>query len=182
MSEPHRPAPAKLFVSIFAPEESLIDKALERLESVLGPHDLKGPLLPFNQTDYYEPEFGSNLVRRFISFERLIEQEAIVPIKHLAWKIEKEMSHEGKRRVNIDPGYILLERLVLVTFKNFSHRLYLGQGVYGEVTLIFRKGRFEALPWTYPDYASPEAHEVFMKMRARYKEGLKAWRARDALR
>ncbi len=182
MSEPQIPTPAKLFVSIFSREDSLIEKALARLESVLGPHDIKSPLLPFDKTDYYEPEFGPNLKRRFISFKNLIKQESIISIKHFAWKIEKEMSVEEHRLVNIDPGYILLERLVLVTFKNFSHRLYLGQGVYGEVTLIFKKGRFEPLPWTYPDYSSEEALEIFLKMRQRYKEELKIWREKHAFR
>ncbi len=182
MSEPKLPVPAKLFVSIFAYEDRLIEKAIKRLESNLGPHDIKGPLLPFDRTNYYESEFGPNLVRRFVSFKHLIDQGIIASIKHLAWKIEKEMSIERRRLVNIDPGYILLERLVLVTFKNFSHRLYLGQGVYGEVTLIFRKGQFESLPWTYPDYASQEAREIFLKMRLRYKEDLKYWRAQHAFR
>jgi len=182
MSEPQAPSPAKLFVSIFAREDALITEALNRLEMLLGPIDFKGPLLPFDKTDYYEPEFGPDLVRRFVSLKRLISQEEIIAVKHLAWKIEKAFTLKGRRRVNIDPGYILLERLVLVTFKNFSHRIYLGRGVYGEVTLIFRQGRFEPLPWTYPDYADPVALKIFNQIREHYKEELKKWRARHAFR
>ena len=170
MSEPQRPDPAQLFMSIFAPGDDLIQAARKRLEEVLGPVEEESPLLPFDKTRYYAPEFGEHLVRRFFFFERLIPQELIVPIKHLAWKIEKEFSVAGKRRVNIDPGYLLLERLVLVTFKNFSHRIYLGAGVYGEVTLVFRKGKFESLPWTYPDYAAQESRLIFEKARQRYRE------------
>lgn len=180
MSEPQVPAPAKLFVSLFARDEAFIEEALVRLEGVLGPVDFKGPILPFDKTSYYEPEFGPDLVRRFVSFERLFPQERIIAVKYLAWRVEKALAVEGKRRVNIDPGYLLLERLVLVTFKNFSHRIYLGRGVYAEVTLLFRHGRFEPLPWTYPDYVDPAVLETFMAIRRRYKEQLQVWRGRDA--
>ncbi len=176
------PAPAKLFFSLFARDEAFIDQALARLKEVLGPTDYVSPLLPFDQTDYYAKEFGPGLVRRFVSFARLIPQEAIVALKHLAWKIEQAFSEEGRRRVNLDPGYILLERLVLVTFKNFSHRIYLGRGVYAEVTLLFRHGQFHPLPWTYPDYATPEARAIFLEIRALYKEQLLAWRREHAQR
>ncbi len=173
MSEPQKPAPAQLFVSVFSPEEELIEKAVLRLEEALGPRDFESPLLPFDKTNYYAKEFGENLVRRFVFFERLIPQERIVPVKWLAWRIEKEFSQSGRRRVNIDPGYVLLERLVLVTFKNFSHRLYLGESVYGEVTLIFRHGQYEPLPWTYPDYAADEARAIFLEARERYRRKLR---------
>lgn len=173
MSEPQKPLPAQLFFSIFAPEEALIEKACGKLEEVLGPRDYQSELISFDFTDYYEEEFGKNLVRRFIFFERLISPEKIVPIKHLAWKIEKSFSHEGKRRVNIDPGYILPEKLVLVTFKNFSHRIYLGDCVYAEVTMIYTKGDFSPLPWTYPDYASDKVRAIFKEARTRYREKLR---------
>ncbi len=182
MSKPLPPAPAKLFFSLFARDEYFIDQALSRLKGLLGPVDYLSPLLPFDQTSYYEKEFGPELKRRFASFSQLIPQESIVAIKHLAWKIEKELSEGRYRRVNIDPGYVLLERLVLVTFKNFSHRIYLGQGVYAEVTLLFRHGQFQPLPWTYPDYAAPEAREIFLEIRNLYKEQLMAWRREHAQR
>ena len=173
MSEPAPPRPAQLFFSIFSRSASLIEEAVKELELCLGPRDFESPLLPFDKTTYYESEFGSDLVRRFVFFEKLIPQEKIVPIKHLAYKIEKNFSRQGKRQVNIDPGYILLERLVLVTFKNFSHRIYLGDYVYAEVTLLYTKGEFRPLPWTYPDYAASEVRRLFAEARARYRKKLK---------
>ena len=80
---------------------------------------------------------------------------------------------EEKRRVNLDPGYLLLSRLVLSTFKDFAHRIYLGRGVFAEVTLIFREGSFRPLPWTYPDYAAPETIALFNKAREDYKKLLR---------
>ncbi|NPA49003.1 MAG: DUF4416 family protein [Thermodesulfobacteria bacterium] len=173
MSEPTPPKPAQLFFSIFSAREDLIETAIRELEGCLGPREFESPLLNFDKTSYYEKEFGGGLVRRFVFFEKLIPQEKIVPIKHLAYKIEKKHSRDGARTVNIDPGYLLLERLVLVTFKNFSHRIYLGDYVYAEVTLLFSKGEFQPLPWTYPDYADPEAQKIFIEARNRYRDKLK---------
>ncbi len=173
MSKPEKPKPAKLFFSIFAREEGLIEQAVKELENCLGPRDFESPLIPFDKTTYYEKEFGPGLVRKFVFFKKLIPQERIVPIKHLAYKLEKRYTQAGKRLVNIDPGYLLLERLVLVTFKNFSHRLYLGDFVYGEVTLLYQKGAFRPLPWTYPDYADPEILAFFSQARSRYREELR---------
>ncbi|MFN4132318.1 MAG: DUF4416 family protein, partial [Caldimicrobium sp.] len=82
----------------------------------------------------------------------------------------------GKRRVNLDPGYLSLSKVVLSTFKDYSHRLYLGRSVYGEVTLIFREGSFQPLPWTYPDYKNEKVIEVFNKARSFYKERIRAYR------
>lgn len=80
-----------------------------------------------------------------------------------------EAPHGPPRPVNLDPGYVSESKLVLASMKDFSHRIYLGSGVYGEVTLMYRKGKWESLAWTFPDYAS-----------GRYDEFLTA--ARDALR
>ena len=58
----------------------------------------------------------------------------------------------GIRVANIDPGYLEPSKLVLYSTKNFSHRIYVGNGIFAEVTLIYEHGDFKFLPWTYPDY------------------------------
>ena len=83
------------------------------------------------------------------------------------------MSGDGRRTVNIDPGYICLERLVLATGKNYTHRIYLSRGIYADLTLVFHRQSFRTLPWTYPDYADPSAVEVFNALRERYKAQLR---------
>jgi len=70
--------------------------------------------------------------------------------------------------VNIDPGYVAGPKFVLLTGKDYSHRLYLGEGIYGEVTLMVRQGRFAPLPWTYPDYASQPLLGILESLRKRY--------------
>ena len=96
---------------------------------------------------------GSPLFRRLFGFKQLIQQHDLGQIKLTTNSIEHQYSSGNKRLVNIDPGYLLHERFVLATGKNYSHRIYIGKGIYADLTLIYCHGRFESLPWTYPDYA-----------------------------
>lgn len=128
-------------------------------------------------TDYYEKEMGRPLWKTFFFFESLKDPSYLVELKHLCFNFERERAIEGGRRqVNLDPGYISLSKVVLSTFKDYSHRLYLGRSVYAEVTLIYREGSFQPLPWTYPDYKCERVIEFFNKARSLYKERLRAYR------
>lgn len=112
---------------------------------------------------------GAGIKRQFISFTRLIFPEQLPVIKLLTNEMEQDLSLEGRRRVNIDPGYLSLAKVVLATTKDYSHRLYLGQGIYGEVTLTCAKGRFSSFPWTYPDYQTQAYQQFFKETRDIYK-------------
>jgi hypothetical protein len=83
-------------------------------------------------------------------------------------QIEDHYAHKGRRRVNIDPGYMLRERFVLASGKNFSHRIYIGEGIYADLTLIYQKGSFKKLPWTYPDYSDNGMLKFLEKVRNKY--------------
>jgi len=61
---------------------------------------------------------------------------------------------------------------VLATTKDHAHRIYLSDGIYGEVTLRWRKHQWEAWPWTYPDYDAPTYHAFFSTVRSRLKDEL----------
>ncbi|QJA05802.1 DUF4416 family protein [Thermosulfurimonas marina] len=172
MSHPRKPPEALYFVSAFGREEARVLEAVEALSETLGPVLFRSPWRPFSYTDYYFAEFGSPLVRAFFFFD-LRPQEDLVEIKHQAYRVEKAFSQKGRRTVNLDPGYLLLSRVVLSTFKDFAHRIYLGRGVFAEVTLIFRQGSFRTLPWTYPDYAAAETLNLFNRLREEYKKHLK---------
>ena len=89
-------------------------------------------------------------------------------------QIEQTFAQGARRRINIDPGYLLMERFVLATGKNFSHRIYIGDGIYADLTLMYQKGSFQTLPWTYPDYAAPEMHAFLMQVRRHYAADLRA--------
>jgi hypothetical protein len=173
MSVPASPRPAKLLVGFFTAHQQLAGTLMERLEASFGPVDLVSRWLPFDFTDYYATEMGTPLYRRMVAFKRLVDQEALPDIKHLTNALEAEFTRKGSRAVNIDPGYLLLERLVLATGKNFSHRIYLRRGIYADLTLIYRKGHFESLPWTYPDYRDDHLQDFLLKVRNKYALDLK---------
>jgi len=162
--------PVKLIAGLIYPRG--IPGFMERVEGELakafGSIDGRSPEMEFNMTDYYGPEMGQGLMRRWVSFSRLPDTENLGGIKIKSNEIEEKYAKEGKRTVNIDPGYINDSRLVLFSTKDFSHRIYTGNGIYSEVTLIYRKGAFRDLEWTYPDYRTPRAKEFFTAVRERY--------------
>lgn len=138
-----------------------------------GEVDIVSEWMSFDQTSYYEPEMGAPLFRRMMAFETLIQQSELSQVKLFANEIEKQYADNGKRLVNIDPGYLLLERFVLATGKNFAHRIYIGKEIYADLTLVFRKGRFESLPWSFPDYAGDRVQAFLMRAREKYTRDLK---------
>ncbi|MGQ9512048.1 DUF4416 family protein [Thermodesulfitimonas sp.] len=169
-----KPEPVKPVVGIFSADETLLTAVAGELARWLGEPDYESPLLAFEQTRYYEREMGPGLKRRFYAFPRLIDAAELVALKRWAIETEARWQHAGRRRVNVDPGYVSLAKLVLATTKDNVHRIYLGEGIYAEVTLYFRRGRFHPWPWTYPDYASLEYRAIFEHIRELYREQLRA--------
>ena len=173
MSTPKEAKKVKLISSLFSPEEELVDKVIGQMEGCFGPVDWVSEKLSFTRTRYYAREMGWPLYRRFISFSKLIPPDSIVDIKLTTNRIEDEHLTDKRRRINIDPGYIALERLVLATGKNYTHRIYLRKGLYADLTLIFQAGTFRPLPWTYPDYADEKLIGRFNMLRSRYLQLLR---------
>jgi hypothetical protein len=168
MGKAKTPQPVKLIVSAFAAQDAWLQEARQRLVVAWGAVDSQSDLLPFAHTDYYAAEFGSGLVRRIWSFEPLIDPGALAAIKQQTNEMEQRWARDGHRRVNLDPGYISMAKLVLATTKNHGHRVYLREGVYAEVTLCYRDGAYQPWPWTYPDYASDAYRALFGEIRRRY--------------
>ncbi len=177
MGIPKKPDPAKLIAGlIFQPD--FLEPAILELEKHFGPISLRSKIIPFDKTDYYEPEMGRGLLRQWIAFKNLIDQDRIVEIKLKTNEIERIWMNGG-RKVNIDPGYVTESKLVLATTKNYAHRIYLRDGIYAEVTLIYkRKQGFVPLQWTYPDYTTDVALKFFNEVREELKRDLKEYRAR----
>lgn len=173
MSDPHEAEDVKLISSLFSPQNELIDKVIAELENLFGLTDWISPGLFFDRTKYYAKEMGWPLHRRFISFKNLIRPEDIVEIKLATNEVEGRYLQDGKRGINIDPGYISLERLILATGKNYTHRIYLSKGIYADLTLLYHRGSFRPLEWTYRDYAGPETLGFFDDVRKSYKAQLR---------
>jgi hypothetical protein len=139
-----------------------------------GPVDYISPELDFSKyTAYYHTEMGEGLRRVFVSFERLVDRTVLPEFKHRTHTIETDFSADGKRRVNLDPGYLTLGQLFLASTKNNFFRIYLRDGIFAEVTLYFKQGGFQTFPWTYRDYGSKEYQDVFMEIRGIYERQLK---------
>jgi len=173
MSLPKAPKPAKLVIGLFMKEKRLIKQVTAELIEVFGSIDMVSPWFSFDYTDYYEPEMNAPLFRRMLTFKELIKQSSLDDIKILTHEIESNYSREEKRLVNIDPGYILQERFVLATGKNFAHRIYIGKKIYADLTLIYTKGKFKKLPWTYPDYSDKNTLSFLIQVRKKYVADLK---------
>ena len=155
MSLPRPPNAVKLVMSFLFKEEKDFAASLAEADQQYGPVDFLSEPLPFPFTDYYETEMGQGLGRRMASFGLLILPEHLADIKLWTNALEARFLNEHRgRKVNIDPGYLAASKFILATGKDYSHRIYLGEGIYGDLTLIFQKGAFRPLPWTYPDYAS----------------------------
>ena len=112
---------------------------------------------------YYEKEMGigSPLERYFFVSPDPKPREFLLSTKLLSLNWERDWSVDQKRQVNIDVGFISLENLILATTKNFSHRVYLGQSIYADLTYVAQDGTFNVLPWTYPDYKDQEKIDFF---------------------
>lgn len=157
--------PSKLIIGLIYRDILIKDKAVFILKKRFGKIDFQSPELDFNYTDYYFPELGAPLKRAFISFQKLLSEEKLADIKIYTNSLEEKFSAKGKRRINIDPGFLSGGKLVLATTKNYNHRVYLKKGVFAEVTLFYKKDGFQPWPWSYPDYQSQEYLAIFNTIR-----------------
>jgi hypothetical protein len=175
VSTPVSPQPVKLIASLLTGVPQLIDEACAELSERFGAIDFMSEAMPFHYTRYYEEELGSNLIRRIASFQKLVSPDTLPGIKLATNTIENRFAGEqGKRKINIDPGYIALSQLVLATCKGFAHRPYLQDGVYADLTLVFQAHTFRGLEWTFPDYKSADMIRLLNTMRDNYLKQLRS--------
>jgi len=158
-----------LISAVMAIDLEWMDRAKSALAHQFGPIGLQSEWFPFDFSSYYQREMGGPLIKQFISFQPLVSMDQIGAIKRATNHLEEELGHvqEGilRRRVNIDPGYVAPSKVVLATTKDYDHRIYLGGGIYAEVTLRYRHGQFRPLDWTYPDYRTDLAIAFFSRVR-----------------
>ena len=173
MSTPRIPDPGLLLISILCARwDDCWPRLLEELEDRLGPADYVSGLFAFDQTDYYDAELGSPITRRLVTFEAVRPLDELADIKLFTNGLEERYGEPGRRLFNLDPGFITLQRLVLATGKNFSHRIYLRDGIWADLTLIWQKGGWVDFPWTFPDYAGEDMKSRLTKLRQSYKTKL----------
>ena len=169
MRQNPNPSVVKLFIGFIFSKEQIYQKAKLILEKRFGKCDFTSPTLPFNHTRYYEKEFGPDLKRKFLSFQKPLLPEKLARIKLFTNKVENKFLSSGyKRQINIDPGILTLSKVILATTKDYTHRIYLSRGIYAEVTLYYQDKTFRPWEWTYPDYKTPEYIQVFNNIRELY--------------
>jgi len=132
---------------------------------IFGEPLLKSPEFDFSHTSYYEPEMGRNLVKYFALYDCVETPEKLPDYKIQAVKIEDSHQQDSKRVINIDPGYVAMEKIVAASTKNFTHRVYIRDKIYGDLQLIRRKGRYAPLEWTFQDYSFDFSLGFFEKAR-----------------
>ncbi|HOX37255.1 MAG TPA: DUF4416 family protein [Candidatus Brocadiia bacterium] len=179
------PDPVMLICGILVSREDLLPEVEKRLITDFGAVRIASDPIPFRWTSYYDKEMGTGITRRLLVFRDLICPGDIARIKLRTNEMEADFASDPgagvPRPVNLDPGYMDGSRIVLATTKDNSHRIYLAQGIYAELTLSYRKGAYRHYEWTYPDYRSEEYKGFFEKARLdflRERAGLRE-RARE---
>lgn len=141
------------------------------LEERLGDIDHVSEELPFSVfTSFYDQEMGPDLTARLVSFRRLFHPSELVEIKLIACETEDKTRIDGNRKVNIDPGYVHHTQFVLASTKHWANRIYIGRGVFAEITLMFVDGGFRPFEHTYPNYKHPDYIAELTKIRSLYLE------------
>lgn len=174
MARIHKPAPGRLIISVLHSSRDALADALRQLERRFGRVLAETIDIPHTNGKEYSEEMGDALQRRFFAFERMVPRESLVEIKGACHKLEATLGDQVHdftfRTVNIDPGILTPANLVMSSHKEAGHRIYVAEGVYSEVTLIWSRGQFCRLPWTNLDFCQAEAIDFFNRVRSSIEE------------
>ena len=163
------PPPVKLFMGVLYSIEERFDAAFQILENKYGRIDIRSGSFPFDISDYYASEMGRPIFRLFITFDTLIHPKYLASIKIETNTIEDQLALNNQRKVNLDPGYMDYDKVVLASAKYNGQKVYLDHGIWADLTLYYQENAFHAYPWSFPDFRSGIYNTFFLKIRARYK-------------
>ena len=173
MIEPAGARQVKLLAAVLWRTEEALTATRKAMANVWGPIDHEGADHPFTTTDYYTSEMGPDLKRRLFSFRRIISPETIVPLKHEACAIENDLAVDNRRQVNIDVGYLDVNKLVLASLKYGPQKIYLGSRVWADLISFYRKGHFRTMEWSFADFKDNRYERELLLIRERYKQELR---------
>lgn len=171
---PTEPDPVKLIAALLWHDRFAVDEACRRLTGLWGRIDHTGSDHPFGSSAYYETEMGHGLQKRVISFEALVDSARLAEIKIQAIALEDSLRSSAGRRVNIDPGYLDVHKIVLASVKPSRQKIHLGRGVHADMVLNYSRGKFHPFDWTFADYREGHFHSDFLAIRSIYKAQLTA--------
>ena len=177
MADPRHQPSVLLVVAGFSRHETALAWGRERLVGEFGPIGLVSAPFVFDQTRYYEATMGSELRKQFLAFENLVAPDSLPAIKQRTNALERELAgqrvYAEPRPLNLDPGHLSLGKFLLATTKDQSHRVYLRDGIFAEVTLRYQAGAYEPWPWTYADYRQDCVRAFLQEARDYYRERLR---------
>jgi hypothetical protein len=162
-------ASVKLFIVTLHRDLEILQSATSDMITLFGPVDWQSEDFPFDVTNYYEKEMGTELLRRFYSFQNLIMPDEIADIKIRTNELENKYSNAKGRQINLDPGYLDTYKVVLASTKFGGQKIYIGQGIYADMTLVMYKGQWESFEWGFPDFKSRRYDDVLSIIRDSYK-------------
>jgi len=145
-------------------DKEILNKVTNDLKNNFGKIISKSSEYDFNFTDYYEEEFGNNLKKIIIIFDKKINKNDLVEIKNKTADIEKNYSIENKRKINIDPGYVNNKEIVLASFKGKDFKEDLGEGVFGHKVLGIENGKIISFFHTFPDFKNEVVQNFFLTL------------------
>jgi hypothetical protein len=169
MGDIHLPSPVLFILAASSRHDAAFEWARERCTRHYGPVVFSSEPFDFTETDYYTATMGAGLKKQFFAFEMLIDSAALAGIKRQTNDLEAEYAalgrHAEQRPLNLDPGYLTPAKLVLASTKDHAHRIYLRDGIFAEVTLVYRQRNWLPLEWTYPDYRRDDYQRFFSQCR-----------------
>ncbi len=160
----------KLIVGVIYSDRSVLERALEILTAEFGEIDGVSEEFSFSEefSSYYDEELGGEGLRRIYSFKNTVDPSRQAEIKIRTNEIEAQLSVDGNRKINLDPGFINHGRLMLATTKKAGFRIPLSNGIYTELTLFYARGKWHKLPWSYRDYQSERVQRFITEVRKNY--------------
>ncbi len=171
--------PAKLIVSCFFKEDRWLLHALDHLVNRFGSVERRVGPLYFTMSDYQRSQAEGEMKKVMLDFRDLVPRESLASLKVRCHEIEMQLLRQAQdenviasRPINLDPSHLFTDKFIVSSSRDKPHRLYLGHGVFGELTLMIRQGHFESLPWTYADYLEPEVLNFLSGARRRYLHSL----------
>jgi len=160
LGEISQPRNVVLITAVSTRHESALAWAQASLEEEYGDLFLVSDVFDFDQTTYYTKSMGDDLKKQFVAHQTLIDPAILPDVKRRTNELEdlyrQQHDHGESRPLNLDPGYISEGKLILASTKNHSHRVYLRDGIFAEITLHYHKKSWQSREWTYPDYKQPE--------------------------
>jgi hypothetical protein len=173
MTRSKNPPQGRLIISALYSHIDAVADALNKLERQFGRIQCETIDIPYTNTEKYSEEMGDNLMRRFFSFDKPVSRDILPDIKPVLTKIENQLGDRVQdftfRTINLDPGIMSAENVVMASNHEYNHRIYIGKGVFADIQLIWARGTFRQLPWTHPDFCHEEAVDFFMRVRESFE-------------